>query len=65
MPPRGKASPDVLSFDRALLEKLVSLQKVEELARQSKRAADERAARRSMERIEKRLGALLPAEEME
>lgn len=66
LPPRGKASPGVLSFDRALLEKPVSLQKVEELARQPKRAADElRAARRSMERIEKRLGALLPAEEME
>ena len=63
---RASFPADVLSFDRALLEKPLSLQKVEELARQSKRAADElRAARRSMERIEKRLGALLPAEEME
>lgn len=63
---RASFPADVPSFDRALLEKPVSLQKVEELARQSKRAADElRAARRSMERIEKGLGALLPAEEME
>ena len=63
---RASFPVDVLSFDCALLEKPVSLQKVEELARQSKRAADELcAARRSMERIEKRLGALLPAEEME
>ena len=63
---RASFPADVLSFDYALLDKSLSLQKVEELARQSKRMADElRAARRSMERIEKRLEALLPAEEME
>ena len=59
---RASFPVDVLSFDRALLEKPSSLQKVEELAKQSKRAADElRAARRSMERMESKLEALLPS----
>ena len=58
---RASFPVDVLSFDRTLLEKPSSLQKVEELVKQSKRAADElRAARRSMDRMEGKLEALLP-----